>query len=182
MIINGLMPAIIREYDASNRYCRVEILGLTDGSDEFPVAEIANPLGDKSTNTEIEILSGDLVWVMFHGGDSRYPIVCFYRTVNKDASVGTRRTHHLNIEITADELATVKVGESLVAVGQNSILFGAEKDGDVISIKLDAGTKTIKVTTPDGSFDLIKHNHEAGTYIADGIPVTLVSGAPVLTP
>jgi len=121
MILHGLHPATVKTYDADMRYCTVDLEGLTIGADSFPQAQIAYSLGDKSTDTEIEILAGDLVWVSFQGGDPRYPIIVNYRTKNKNASIGKRRWHHLNIELEADEKAEIIVGESKITAEPDNI-------------------------------------------------------------
>jgi hypothetical protein len=110
----GLYPAIVRDYHADSRLCGVEIPGLTDGADEFLQAEINYPIGDKSWtgdySTEIEILPGDKVNVMFLAGDSRKPIIMGYRCPQTGNSTGTRRYHHAAIELIADSALRLVVG------------------------------------------------------------------------
>jgi hypothetical protein len=104
----GLRPGIVRGYDPISRMCPVEIPGITDGATEFPLAEIQYTIGDKSANsahnTEIEILAGDPVWIMFENGDERFPIITGYRNPRSGNPSGTRRWHHANIELVADTL------------------------------------------------------------------------------
>jgi len=101
----GKYPAIIKTYDAATRTARVEIPQITDGGDVLPEAEICYPLGDKSrdgTPTEIEILSGDLVWVEFINGDQNHPLIVGYRCPKVGNSMGWRRFHHANVQVIAD--------------------------------------------------------------------------------
>lgn len=115
--LHGHYPAIVKSYDQSRRTCRVEIPGITDGAEVLPEAEILYPIGDKqraSDNnevhpgvtffpTEIEICPSDTVWVMFIGGDPRYPLIMGYRAPRAGNSVDWRRWHHKNIELIADD-------------------------------------------------------------------------------
>lgn len=99
-------PGVIKSYDKDSRECRVEIPGMTDGADVFPLATIEYPIGDKSKDvihpTEIEIIAGDLVWLAFECGDPRFPIITGYRNPETGNSVDWRRWHHANIELNAD--------------------------------------------------------------------------------
>jgi len=106
----GLYPGIIKSYDAPSRQARVRVAGITDGGGEYPVAEIKYPIGDKSKNTEIEILPGDAVWVQFIGGDPRYPIIDGYRNPSSSNSVGTRHWHHANINFSAEDILELSAG------------------------------------------------------------------------
>lgn len=125
--IPGLWPGEVDSYDGAARTCRVRIPGVTDGSNLLPVAVFSNPLGDRATDgdsksrTEIRILPGDPVWLMFECGDPRFPIIMGYRTPREGNSTGWRRWRHTNIEMTAD----------------NELIFNASKvtwnvTGDVI--------------------------------------------------
>ena len=104
----GRYPATVKSYDQVTRTCRVEIPGITDGGDVLPNAEIEYPIGDKSRlvtgqhSTELEILTGDTVWVAFIGGDARYPLITGYRCPSAGNDVNWRRYHHANIALTAD--------------------------------------------------------------------------------
>lgn len=104
-IFPGKYPAIVKQYLADKRTCRVEIPGITDGAEVLPMAEIEYPIGDKSKGqhpTEIEILPGDTVWIEFIGGDPRYPLITGWRNPGVGNSTDWRRFHHANIELTAD--------------------------------------------------------------------------------
>lgn len=108
---SGRFPAVVREYDAEQRLCRVEIPGITDGAETFPNAEIEYPIGDRTRGdlaTEIEILSGDAVWVSFIGGDPRYPIITGWRLPRAGNEKGWRRWHHENVEILGESRIKIK--------------------------------------------------------------------------
>ncbi|NCC41652.1 MAG: hypothetical protein EOM21_20000 [Gammaproteobacteria bacterium] len=143
----GRWPAIVREYDADSRTCRIEIPGITDGADPLPRAEIEFPIGDKSRAfakggvlTEIEILPGDPVWIAFIGGDPRYPLITGYRNARQRNDKGWRRWHHQNVGVYADfeiELRIIfssNVDETVVRLTQRDITAKAPE-----SIKLTAG-------------------------------------------
>ena len=110
----GRYPATVKSYDQATRTCRVEIPGITDGGDVLPNAEIEYPIGDKSRliagqhATELEILTGDTVWVAFIGGDARYPLITGYRCPSAGNDVNWRRIHHANIDLTADGVLNIK--------------------------------------------------------------------------
>lgn len=126
-ILSGRIPAIVKSYNAIKRTCRIEIPGLTDGADTFPEAEIEYPIGDKSPNseftTEIEILVGDLVWISFINGDTRYPIITGWRNPQTNNSVDWRRWHHKNVEILADKQIHFKVGGSEITITPDNIII-----------------------------------------------------------
>lgn len=112
MMMAMMLPATIETYDADKRICTINIEGLTDGATVLPEAEICYPIGDKSHDTEIEILSGDKVWIAFQGGDTRKPIIMGYRCPETGNIKSLRKWHKENIHLIADEnikLATVAV-------------------------------------------------------------------------
>lgn len=112
MMMAMMLPATVKTYDADKRICTIEIEGLTDGATVLPEAEICYPIGDKSHDTEIEILSGDKVWIAFQGGDTRKPIIMGYRCPETGNIVSLRKWHKENIHLIADDeikLATVAV-------------------------------------------------------------------------
>ena len=100
--IPGLLPGEVASYDGVTRTCRVRVPGITDGSNVLPVAVFNNALGDRAPDTEIRILPGDLVWLMFEAGDPRFPIIMGYRTPRAGNPVNWRRWQHANIELTAE--------------------------------------------------------------------------------
>lgn len=128
-LMPGRYPAIVRQYNAQRRTCRVEIPGLTDGGEVLPEAEIEYPIGDKSRGdvspTEIEMLSGDTVWIAFIGGDPRYPIITGYRNAQSGNSGGWRRWHHTNIELLADELLKCIAKGDVLIQSDSKITFKA---------------------------------------------------------
>lgn len=105
-------PAVIKSYDKKRRKVRIEIKGRTDGDTLLPEADLLYSLGDKSENTEIEILEGDSVWIDFIADDPRYPIVVGFRNPEVGNDIDWRRWHHANIEISADGEMILK-GKSL---------------------------------------------------------------------
>lgn len=142
MTYGGKYPAIVREYDQASRMCRVEIPGITDGADILPQAEIEYPIGDKSRSgeweTEIEILPGDTVWVMFVGGDPRYPLITGWRNPAVGNSSDWRRWHHKNIEVIADDdvrIVARKKDVTIYAFEQNI------KGEAMIMVEFVAGTQ-----------------------------------------
>lgn len=166
MNLPGKWPGIIKEYDRQRRECRVEIPGITDGAEEFPVAQIEYPIGDKSKHTEIRILEGDLVWLEFECGDPRYPIITGWRNPNEENVTLFRRWHHENIETDADETQKHTSGTTYTVLAETDIKNDAK--GDIVvkagkTITLEAGTSiTLKV---GGS-----------TLVMDGSSITLTSG------
>jgi hypothetical protein len=135
------------------RTCRVEIPGITDGGDVFPIAEIEYPIGDKAASlthpTEIEIVAGDAVWVAFIGGDQRFPIITGYRNPKTGNDVDWRRFHHANIEMTAD--GTLKLNANIIEFNATT------------SITTTAETATINANTQING-DTLKHNSK---YVGD---------------
>lgn len=104
----SLYPAVIKSYDAKRRRVRIEMVGMTDGDKLLPEAELMYNLGDKSHHTEIEIKSGDTVWVDFLADDPRYPIIMGYRNPEVGNDIEWRRWHHANMELHADGTMILK--------------------------------------------------------------------------
>lgn len=101
-------PAVVMSYDANTRLAKIKLEPLDDGADTQLEAELLYPLGDKS-NTAIEVLAGDFVWVEFEQGDPRYPIIVGYRNKRTGNDDLTRRYHHHgNFEILADNIIKIK--------------------------------------------------------------------------
>lgn len=115
-ILNGMWPGVVHTYDPDSRSCRVEIPGITDGSDVRPEAVFNNPLGDNAAMTEIRILPGDPVWLMFEAGDPRFPIIMGYRTPRTGNPTGWRRWRHANIQLTAENQFVITVGATTITV------------------------------------------------------------------
>ena len=129
--MKGWYPGVVKSYDQATRLCRVEIPGITDGGDVYPLAEILYPIGDKSragaNSTEIEILPGDTVWIEFIGGDSRYPIITGYRNPQAGNSADWRRFHHANVELIADNEFRITVGASSIVVTPTGVTITADR-------------------------------------------------------
>lgn len=134
-------PAVVRSVDRDRREVRVEIPGITDGAEVFPLAEIEYPIGDRSEQTEIRIVEGDRVWVAFHAGDPRYPIITGFRAKHAGNGIEWRRWAHDNFEITADGI------HRIIAMEKAEVIVGASKievtDG---VIKLIAGSASIEMS------------------------------------
>lgn len=121
--IPGLWPGEVDSYDGATRICRVRIPGVTDGSNALPQAVFSNPLGDRAaggdTDTEIRILPGDPVWLMFECGDPRFPIIMGYRTPRVGNPVGWRRWRHKNVELTAEETLVINAKNVIWNIGED---------------------------------------------------------------
>jgi len=140
-LLIGPWPAVVRAYDQVSRMCRVEVLGLTDGGEVLPNAEIMYSIGDKSRNgantTEIEITPGDTVWVEFTGGDARYPVIKGYRNPQSGNSTDWRRWHHANMELLAEKLM------NLIAKGNVLIQSGSQITLKAPLVLIDAPQTTL---------------------------------------
>lgn len=137
----SLWPGIVASYDRVRRTARVRIPGLTDGSDVLPEAVFSNPLGDRADITEIRIDAGDAVWLMFEGGDPRFPIIMGYRTPREGNPIDWRRWRHANIELTADgelvlNATTVRINADAVHVAADAVQVGAD------SVAISGGSLT----------------------------------------
>lgn len=147
MSLPGEWPGVIKSYSAESREVRVDIPGMTDGAEEFPVAQIRYPIGDKSKHTEIRILEGDLVWLAFECGDPRYPIITGWRNPNEGNVVGFRRWHHENIESDSDKTQKHTAGTSYTIKAEDVVIEASKtvriSAGETVNISADQ-TVTIK--------------------------------------
>lgn len=113
-VIAGKLPAVVASYDKARRECRVHIPGLTDGTGPGIAAEIEYPIGDKSKagefSTDILIAAGDLIWVEFEGGDSRYPIITGFRNPRAGNGTDWRRFHQQNMELLTTQVMNLMAG------------------------------------------------------------------------
>lgn len=137
-LIHGLWPGVVSSYDAASRTCRVSIDGVTDGSDVRPEAVFANPLGDNAATTEIRIVPGDPVWLMFEAGDPRFPIIMGFRTPRAGNPSGWRRWRHANVQLIAENTLVMTVGGTTVTITDGLMkVEGADLDvsGNITSGK-----------------------------------------------
>lgn len=113
-------PAVVVSYDGGTRLAKVKLEPLDEGADTALDAELLYPLGDKS-NTAIEVLANDPVWVEFEAGDPRYPIIVGYRNKREGNDDTTRRYHHHgSIELLADNIIKIK-GDVKVIVESETV-------------------------------------------------------------
>jgi phage baseplate assembly protein gpV len=126
-------PAVVVSYDGVTRLAKVKLEPLDDGADTVLDAELLYPLGDKS-NTAIEVLANDPVWVEFEAGDPRYPIIVGYRNKREGNDDATRRYHHHgSFEILADNIIKIK--------GNVKVIVESE------TVEVTAPTVTVTATT-----------------------------------
>lgn len=150
-LIPGMLPAEVDSYDEDARTCRVRIPGLTDGSSVLPEAVIMPPIGDRSyatdgkDHTELRILPGDPVWVMFEGGDPRFPIIMGARTKRAGNPTGWRRWRHANIEMTADNELVINAAKVTWNVSGDVIenIGGSQTTAVTGALGTTAGTSTL---------------------------------------
>ncbi|QIB08979.1 hypothetical protein GZ982_29975 (plasmid) [Pseudomonas fluorescens] len=119
-------PGFVEEVtdNRQRREIRVSFSPYTDGASEWPVAELCNPLGDDSTDTEIRMLPGMPVWLAFRNGDGRYPIIVGNRPVNTGNEQSTRRWNHDNFEFNTDQVFTINAGAKIeFIVGGTSLVL-----------------------------------------------------------
>jgi hypothetical protein len=161
MDLSGKFPAEVVSYDPVRREAKITIEKLTDGSQDYPIAEFCNPFGDKSEHTEIRVLAGDRVWVEFLREDARYPIIVGYRPKQTGNAMDVRRFHHQNIELDADTNILVKagvnvtlqVGTTIVKVESGTVTIKAA------NIKLDGATEIIGSISHNGKNIGSPHTH-----------------------
>lgn len=127
MMMFGKYPAIVKGYDPDTRLALIKLEPLDDGADTLLEAELCYPLGDKS-NTAIEILENDPVWVEFEAGDPRYPIIVGNRNKRTGNDDVTRRYHHHgNFEIKADQHILIEALQTItLKVGGSSLKLDAD--------------------------------------------------------
>lgn len=146
-IINGLWPGEVESYSPAARTCRVRVVGITQGSTDLPEAVFNNALGDNAATTEIRILPDDPVWLMFEGGDPRFPIIMGYRTPRAGNPVDWRRWRHANIELSADGQMRLIAGSAIVM-----------QAGDTVSVSAGSSvTISAPAITLDGAVTITKN-------------------------
>ncbi len=135
----GKYPAVVVSYNGDSRLAQIKLEPLDNGADTALEAELMYPLGDKS-NTAIEVLANDPVWVEFEAGDERYPIIVGYRNKRSGNADGWRRYHHHgSFEIKAEQEIVIEAGQKITLKVAGSLL---EIDPDMV-----------KVTTPLTTFE-----------------------------
>lgn len=143
----GKYPAIVKSYDSGSRKCKVSIPSVTDNADDVLSAEIEFPIGDRSSTTEIRILSGDKVWVEFIQGDPRNPIITGFRNPITGNSSGTRHWEHENIDLKADTAITLTAGSSIeLVVGSTSLKLTADQIALIAATIANTGAVTVSET------------------------------------
>lgn len=164
------MPAFIDTVsvdDRGARLYRVRIPGLTDNGTEQPIAQLCNPIGDKSEHTEIRIKPGDRVWLAFENGDTRYPVIVGFRPKNVGNAMDWRRFEHANFEFNADNTFQIIAGTQ-VHVKTPLALIEADNSHITGDVQIDGTCTVEKLLTFNGGM-----NGRAG---ASGGPAMVVSG------
>jgi len=139
-------PAVVVGYDANTRLAQVKIEPLDNGADTVLDAELLYPLGDKS-NTAIEVLAGDFVWVEFEGGDPRYPIIVGYRNKRTGNDDSTRRYHHHgSFEILADNIIKIKGNVKVIVESETVEVIAPTVKVTSTTVTVDATTITVNAS------------------------------------
>lgn len=162
--IPGLWPGEVDSYNQAARTCRVRIPGVTDGSAVLPEAVIMPPIGDRAyaadskDHTELRILPGDAVWLMFEAGDPRFPIIVGARPKRTGNPTNWRRWRHANIEMTADgELVFNATNVTWNISGNETRHVGGNASADV-------GGNHSTTVTGSMSSEAASSTHEAATH------------------
>jgi hypothetical protein len=153
-----IYPCIIKSYDGAKRTCRIEIPSITDGAETLPEAQIMNMIGDKSEHTEIRILPNDRAYCTFLQGDPRYPLIIGFRPKNTGNEVGTRKWHHDNVQLDADQVYTVNAGDritlnvggTLIRIESGQVTVDSANSKFTGNVVIDGSLNVAQVTTTGG--------------------------------
>ena len=167
---SSLYAAVVKEYIPAKHRARVEIFGLTDNnSGIYPEAEIAYPIGDLHSDTEILIQEGDAVWVSFAiANDVRVPLILAYRNPPTGNMTEIRRFRQKNIELIATgsvliDAPDIKIKSQnttldhtqMTATGVNTLLSQTNLDGGATTSEGGAPVITGGLKVKDGT---VEHN------------------------
>ncbi len=142
------LPAVVVQYLPAVKRATVSIPGFTDGAEDYPEAELLFSIGDKSEHTDIRILPGDRVWVDFINDDPRFPIILGFRPKETDSVTGTRRWHHVNVEVTADTDMRLQA-----TAGVLLIKAGTKVRIEAPPLEVDAATRFLQHIQFDAGID-----------------------------
>lgn len=175
-------PAVVVGYDANTRLAQVKIEPLDNGADTVLDAELLYPLGDKS-NTAIEVLAGDFVWVEFEAGDPRYPIIAGYRNKRTGNDDATRRYHHHgSFEILADNIIKIKGNVKVIVESETVEVIAPTVKVTSTTVTVDATTITVNASNTNitSLVNITGNTSIAGTLsVAGAISGTGGSGATI---
>ena len=175
-------PAVVVGYDANTRLAQVKIEPLDNGADTVLDAELLYPLGDKS-NTAIEVLAGDFVWVEFEAGDPRYPIIAGYRNKREGNDDATRRYHHHgSFEILADNIIKIKGNVKVIVESETVEVIAPTVKVTSATVTVDATTITVNASNTNitSLVNITGNTSIAGTLsVAGAISGTGGSGASI---
>jgi len=175
-------PAVVVAYDANTRLAQVKIEPLDNGADTVLDAELLYPLGDKS-NTAIEVLAGDFVWVEFEAGDPRYPIIAGYRNKREGNDDATRRYHHHgSFEILADNIIKIKGNVKVIVESETVEVIAPTVKVTSTTVTVDATTITVNASNTNitSLVNITGNTSIAGTLsVAGAISGTGGSGASI---
>lgn len=170
----GKYPAVVVSYDGNTRLAQIKLEPLDSGADSLLEAELLYPLGDKS-NTAIEVLADDPVWIEFEAGDPRYPIIVGYRNQRTGNVDNWRRYHHANFEILADD--TIKIKGNV-----HVIVEAATVDVSATTVNVSATTTNItSLVNITGNTSIVGNLAVAGAISGTGGSGASIAGNVTVT-